>query len=187
MSLGSVKIIKKPPPVGVMKQAINQEITKQLQPVGRQHVNERKRIVANFEHKPEFGFRVSATEKQITLSVVLENSDTPVSDNWTVGDLWKALDSEGTPPHDITPKDANGFLVFNWGGPGSYDAKTKPIARFGGSGEVRNGEKTVRKKVSHPGFPPRKFSDSINKRLRRQYDQAIDRGVRLGFKRIEQP
>lgn len=184
-NLGSVRITKKPPPAKVMAQAINQEIVKQLQPVGRQHVNERKRVVANFDHKPEFGYRVSATEKQITLTVLLENAGDPVSEEWTMGDLWRALDSEGTPPHEITPKDANGFLVFTWGGPGSYEAKTKPVARFGGSGEVANGEKTVRKRVNHPGFPPRKFSDSINKRLRRQYDAAIDRGVRLGFKRIE--
>lgn len=185
MSLGSVRIIKKPPPAKVMAQAINQEIVKQLQPVGKQHVNERKRIVANFETEIKFGYQVSATEKQITLSVVLENSDTSLPDSeWTVGDLWKALDQTGTPEHEIKPKDSNGFLVFSWGGYGSYEAKTKPIAKFGGSGEVSNGEKTVRKRVNHPGFKPRKFSDSINKRLRRQYDQAIDRGFRLGVKKV---
>lgn len=185
MALGSIKIIKKPPPVGVMKQFINQEINKQLQPVGRQHVNERKRVVANFDTQIIFSYRVSVTEKQITLTVLLENGNTPVSDNWTVGDLWKALDVAGTRPHTITPKDANSFLAFTWGGPGSYDAKTKPIARSGGSGTT-TGETVVRKRVSHPGFEPRKFSETINKRLKRQYDQAIDRGVRLGFRRIEQ-
>jgi hypothetical protein len=183
MSLGSVRIIKKPPPIGVMKQAINQEISKQLQPVGRQHVNERKRVVSNFDTEIVFGYRISVTDKQITLTVLLENADTPVSDDWTVGDLWKALDSEGTRPHEIKPKDSNGKLVFNWGGPGSYDAKTKPVAKSGGSGEVRNGVKTVRKRVSHPGFEPRKFSETINKRLRRQFDAAIDRGLRLGLKK----
>jgi hypothetical protein len=30
--LGAIRIIKKPPPVGVMKQVINQEINKQLNP-----------------------------------------------------------------------------------------------------------------------------------------------------------
>lgn len=185
-SLGSVKIIKKPPPAKVMAQAINQEIIKQLQPVGRQHVSERKRVVADFDHKPEFGYRVSATEKQITLTVLLENASEPVSEEWTIGDLWKALDSEGTPPHDIGPKDPNGQLTFEYNGPGSYSPHTRPVARFGGPGKVENGQvfRTKRGTVlKHPGFPPRKFSDSINKRLRRQYDAAIDRGVRLGSKK----
>lgn len=182
-NLATVRIIKRPPPANVMKQVIQQEISKQLQSVGRQHVNERARIVANFDTEIKFGYRISTTEKQVTLSVVVENSDDNVSETWTVGDLWRALDSKGTQAHDITPKDANGVLVFNWGGPGSYDAKTKPIARFGGSGEVRDGQKTVRKRVRHPGFKPRKFTETINKRLRRQFDQAIDRGVRLGSKK----
>lgn len=185
MSLGSVKLIKKPPPVGVMKQAINQEITKQLQQVGKLHVGERRRIVANFEHKPVFGYRIAVTEQQITLTVLLENSGDKVSNTWTIGDLWKALDQTGTRPHTITSK--NGVLVFQWNGPGSYSPKTRPIARFGGPGTVQGGKKTVRKFVKHPGFAARKFSENINRRLKRAYDQAIDRGVRLGFRRIEKP
>lgn len=178
--LGSVKIIKKPPPAKVMAQAINQEIVKQLQPVGRQHVNERKRVVANFDHKPEFGFRVSATEKQITLTVLLENADEPVSEEWTMGDLWKALDSEGVRSHIIEPKNPTGILKFQ----SDYTPHTSPIARFGGSGTA-NGDMVYAKRVNHPGFEPRKFSDSINKRLRKQFENAIDRGIRLGFKKAD--
>lgn len=181
--LGSVKLIRKPPPANVMQAAINQEITKQLLRVGKQHVNERKRIVANFEHKPVFGYRISVTEKQITLTVLLENSSAPVGADWTIGDLWKALDSAGTRPHSITPKNAGGRLVFVWNGPGSYQPKTRPVARFGGPGTVINGQRVVRRQVKHPGFAARKFSESINRRLQRSLEQAIDRGIRLGLKR----
>lgn len=184
MSLVSVKIIKRPPPAQIQLKNIQQEISKQLQPVGRQHVSERKRIVANFDTNIEFGYRISTTQAQVTLTVVVENSDQKLENSeWTVGDLWKALDKKGTKPHDITPKNPQGRLRFLWGGPGSYQAKTRPVARFGGSGEVSGGVVMVRKSVKHPGFPPRKFFDSINKRLRRSFEQAIDRGVRLGTKR----
>lgn len=182
MSLGSVKIIRKPPPVGVMKSLINQEINKQLQQVGKLHVNERRRIVDNFKHKPVFGYRISITDKQVTLTILLENSGSKISDTWTLGDLWKALDSEGTRPHTITPKNAN-FLVFQWNGPGSYQPKTRLVARFGGPGTVQGGKKTVRRIVKHPGFAARKFSENINRRLKRSFEQAIDRGIRLGLKK----
>lgn len=183
-NVGSVRIIKKPPPAKVQFKYIQQEIINQLKPVGQRHVDERQKIVANFETDIKFGYRIAATEKQITLSVVVENSDETLKDSdWTVGELWRALDTRGTIRHDI-PKKANAKpLRFLWGGPGSYQPKTRPIGRYGGPGTVRGGEITVRKSVSHPGFQPRKFSEKINKRLGRYFEPAIRRGVRIGSKR----
>lgn len=183
MATGSVKLIKRPN-FKLQGESILKEIAKQLQPVGRQHVNERKRIVADFETTITFGYRIATTQAQVTLTVLVENSAQQLEgSDWTVGDLWNALDKTGVAPHDIKPTNPQGVLRFQWGGPGSYEPHTRPVARSGGPGAVTNGETVFRKRVRHPGFQPRKFSDSINKRLRRQFEQAVDRGVRLGSKR----
>lgn len=179
-NLGSVRIIKRPPPAAVQFKAIQQEIAKQLQPVGQEHVNERKAVVANFETDINFGYKISTTQKQITLTVSVTNSGAEVSSGFTVGDLWKALDKTGTKSHVIRPKRPNGRLAFQGG---NYQPKTRPIGRSGGPGRVSGGRQVFTKQVNHPGFAPRKFSETINKRLKRRFEQAIDRGVRLGGKR----
>ncbi len=184
-SLGSVKITKRPPPASVQFRNIQQEIVRQLRPIGQAHVDERNKITSDFDTDIKFGYRVSATQKQITLSVVVENNSAQVSEGWTVGDLWRALDKKGTRPHTIRPKTLGpafgGALRFQWGGKGSYSPKTRPIGRSGGSGKA-SGPIVYRRQVNHPGFAPRKFSEVINKRLRKQFENAIDRGVRVGAK-----
>jgi hypothetical protein len=183
-NVGSIRIIKRPPPAAVQFKFIQDQIKREVAAVGRLHVEERKKVVADFETDIEFGYRVSATQAQITLSVVVENSDTKLENSdWTVGELWRALDSKGTVAHDI-PKKANAKpLRFLWGGPGSYSPKTRPIGKSGGPGSVSGGQVTVRKSVKHPGFKPRYFSRVINKKLQPRFIKAIDRGVRLGAKK----
>lgn len=184
MALASVKIVKRPLKANLQFRNIQQEIVKQLQPVGRQHVNERKAVVANFETDIEFGYEVKASGAQVTLTVSVTNANTKLPDSdWTVGDLWQSLDKTGTKPHTIRPKQQGGKLRFMWGGPGSFQPKTRPVGRFGGPGTVRGGVPTFSRQVNHPGTQPRKFSEKINKRLRRSFEQAISRGVRLGSKR----
>jgi hypothetical protein len=180
VTTGSVRIVKRPPPAAVQFKAIQQEIVKQLQPVGRAHVNERKAVVANFETDIEFGFEVKTSSAQITLTVNVTNSGTEVSSGFSVGDLWKALDKTGVKSHVITPKRPGGRLAFQ---AGNYQPKTRPIGRSGGPGRVSGGRPVFAKKVNHPGFPPRKFSEKINARLRKQFEQAIGRGVRQGGKK----
>lgn len=156
---------------------IQREITKQLQTVGRQHVQERQKIVADFDHKPEFGYEVKVSSGQVTLTVAVTNPNEAVSDNFTIGDLWLSLDKTGTRPHIIRPKNKKA-LAFTSG----YTPHTRPIGRSGGPGRA-TGERVVTKQVNHPGYPPRKFSDTINKRLRRQFTQAVDRGIRIGSRK----
>lgn len=178
MTTGSIKIIRRPPPATVQFANIQKEIVNQLQAVGRQHVNERKAIVADFDTSIKFGYRIAATEKQVTLSIVVENSESTLEDSdWTVGELWRALDRTGTRSHGIQPKRAQ-RLAFQT----NYQPHTRPIARYGGPGRA-TGPVVFARRVNHPGFPPRQFSDSIGKRLKRQFEQAIDRGVRIGSKK----
>lgn len=160
--------------------AIQQEIAKQVQTVGRAHVNERKAVVSNFETDINFDHKVKVSAAQITLTVSVTNSGEAVSDSFTVGDLWKALDKTGVRPHVIRPKRPGGVLAFQGG---NYQPKTRPIGRSGGSGRVSGGRQVFTKQVNHPGFPPRKFSEKINAKLRKLFEQAIDRGVRIGGKR----
>lgn len=175
MASSGIKLIKRPPKPQVMIADMQREIAKQLQGVGRQHVSERNKVVSDFDTNIEFGYEVKVSQKQITLSVNVTNAGTEVSEGFSVGDLWKALDKTGTRPHSIQPKQQGGRLAFQTG----YQPHTRPIGRSGGPGRA-TGPTVYARRVQHPGFAPRKFSDVINKRLRRQFEQAIDRGVRLG-------
>lgn len=177
-NLGSVKIIKRPPPAGVQFKAIQDQIVRELRPVGQAHVDERNKVVSNFETEIKFGYRISVTGKQVTLSIVVENDGTQVSDDFTVGDLWKALDKTGTRPHTIQPKRQGGRLAFQT----NYQPHTRPIGRSGGPGRA-TGPAVFAKKVNHPGFAPRHFSRVINKKLDKRFTQAIDKGVRIGSKK----
>lgn len=177
-NLGSVKIIKRPPPASVQFKAIQSQIAKELKPVGQAHVDERQKVVSDFETEIKFGYRVSVTGKQVTLSIVVENDSAQVSDDFTVGDLWKALDKTGVRPHVIAPKKQGGRLAFQT----NYQPHTRPIGRSGGPGRA-TGPKVFARRVNHPGFAPRHFSRVINKKLDKRFRQAIDRGVRIGGKR----
>lgn len=174
MALASIKLIKGAPKPEAIFQDIQREIGKQLQAVGRQHVTERKKVVDDFETNIIFGYRIKISQSQVSLEVDLTNGSEQVSEGFSVADLWKALDETGVKPHTITPKRPGGVLAFQ----ANYSPHTRPIGRSGGPGQAR-GPTVFTKKVRHPGFPPRKFSDRINKRLERSFQQAVDRGVRI--------
>lgn len=166
-----------------MAKNINDQIRRELIPVAQEHVNERNKVTGNWETEVKFGYRISATEKQITLTIVVENSGGAVSDNFTVGDLWRAIDKTGTRgPYPIRPKTLGpgfgGFLKFQ----GGYQPKTRPIARYGGPGRA-TGPIIYKRQVTHPGIKPRKFSQTIGKKLNKRFEKAIDRGVRLGSRK----
>lgn len=183
---GSIRIIKRPPPAAVRYNAIRQEVAKQLGVVGKLHVQEREKIVADFETNIEFDYKVAFGPKQLELDILVANAEERLEGSeWTVGELWRALDKKGTKPHDITPKKQGGALQFQWGGPGSYSPRTRPIARSGGAGRLNRGETVYRKKVSHPGFPPRHFSRVINKKLKPAFGKAVSRGIKIGWNKIK--
>lgn len=177
-NLGSVKIIKRPPPAAVQFKAIQDQIARELRPVGQAHVDAREKIVSDWDTDVEFGYRISVTGKQVTLTIVVENDGAQVSDDFTVGDLWKALDKTGVRPHVILPKKQGGRLAFQT----NYQPHTRPIGRSGGPGRA-TGPTVFAKKVNHPGFAPRHFSRVINKKLDRRFRAAIDKGVRVGAKK----
>jgi hypothetical protein len=157
----SIKITKRPKELRLQMTEIRQEVVKQLQPVARQHVSQRAAVVSRWQdsHRPEFEANVSATDKQITLSVRMKNAGKSLGKyGGTIGDLWRWI-NEGTKAHDIVPRFAT-------------------ILRFAVGGGV-----AFARRVRHPGTAGQKHNERINERLRRQFEQAIDRGIRQGFKR----
>jgi len=65
----------------------------------------------------------------------------------------------GTRPHTIRPKRARA-LAFIWGGPGSYQPKTRPLFLTSTSGGPTGGLVFARQ-VHHPGTQPRRFSQLL--------------------------
>lgn len=180
MASSGIKIIKRPPRAQLRYRAIQKEVAKQVGNVGRLHVQEREQVVANFEHKPEFGYEVKVTPGQITLEILVKNDGEQVSEGFTIGGLWRALDVSGVRPHIIRSQRPNGTLRFQT----NYRPHTRPIARSGGPGRA-TGDVVHRRQVRHPGFAPRQFSKSINKRLRPTFQKAVSRGIGLGWRKVK--
>lgn len=88
----------------------------------------------------------------------------------------------GTRPHIIRPKKSQ-VLSFQWGGPGSYQAKTKPgriVSRPGG----QVGSSVQFKQVNHPGFPGRHFDTLIAQRRQRSVQSLLEREVALATREV---
>jgi len=173
------RYVKQPARPEIIHRHIRERVEKELDIVGQSHVAERNEIVRDFENKPEFGYRVRTTPKELRLEVFVKNPDEKVGDSWTIGQLWDSLDKTGTRPHIIRPKRAK-RLKFQWGGPGSYKPKTVRGGKFRGPGKVVGGKTVYAKKVKHPGTKPRKFTERINKELRPLFLKQAERGYRLG-------
>lgn len=179
--MANIKIVKRPPSAAVQFANIQNEIAKQLEVVGKQHVIEQEKVVSDFNTKIKFEYRIRAVNTSpptVTLSIVVKNEDESLRDSdWTVGDLWQALDKTGVRSHNIQPKRAKRLAFLT-----NYEPHTRPIARYGGPGRA-TGPIRFAGRVDHPGFPPRKFSESIGKRLDQQFKKAVSRGISLGSKK----
>lgn len=152
------------------------EVRVGLKRVGDRTEKAYKRIVQNWQRKPGFKAEVGSGTKQLFVRIKVTGSRRDIVN-------WNRIDKTGARPHIIRPKRGK-FLRFVWGGYGSYDAKTKPSpARFGGSGKVANGKVVFLRKVNHPGFKPRKFSEAINKDARPLVDKEVRNAVRRGLRK----
>lgn len=124
------------------------------------------------ENRPAFGARKKITKKEISIYVFPRGPNA-----W----LWKLISITGSGPHPIEAKNAP-FLVFMWGGYGSYLARTDTSGHYRGQGDVEGGSIQRRHSVEHPGFPPRNFEKYITrwgkKKALRLINNAFKRGVR---------
>lgn len=182
----SVKLVRKPRSPKILHRIIRQAVIDELKPVAKAATQSYEKVVGNWDNKPKFKTDIKVTEKDIEIITVVRRGQRLKNGDATTADLWKWIDKTGTKAHPI-PKQPKqkGFLVFPWGGPGSYKSKTgaRP-ARYGGPGTVANATTQYRKQVQHPGFEARHFSDAINTDLREDFDRAVDRGYRKGFAKV---
>lgn len=112
-----------------------------------------RRSTASWSHKPVFEVLTDSTDTTMTL---IGGTDDPI---------WNMLD-RGTKRHIIRPRPENksGVLAFQWGGPGSYRAKTRPNSLDSGPGGA-SGERVFRRYVRHPGTKPRQWSKIIKREM----------------------
>lgn len=180
-----VKLVRKPKSPKVIHDIVRAEVVKKLEPVAEAAVIARRRVVANWSNKPDWQYRIMVKPDAIRVIIQLKRPKSLSGGSGNTNDLWKWIE-KGTKPHKI-PKQPKqkGFLVFEWGGPGSYQAKTGANpARYGGPGRVVSGTTQYRKQVQHPGFPGRNFTQAINKDLRSKFNNAVDAGYRKGFAKV---
>lgn len=104
-----------------------------------------ERIVADWDHKPDFKGRKYVDADSLRITV---HPDGPNKD------IWKWV-TGGTRPHVIEAKNAP-FLVFATG----YIPHTKPGGIYGGPGRAY-GDIRRKERVDHPGTKPRRFEKHI--------------------------
>ena len=149
--------------VGIAKEvekAIDQEVKPRI-------LGYAEKIVANWEHKPEFKARKLVSRSGIILYVYPTG---PNKQYW----IWT---SRGTRSHKIRPKTAK-MLVF----PSVYTPKTTPRGpSYGGPG-TSSGDTVFAAEVDHPGTKPRHFEEAwarwAKKPSQREIENAMRRGAR---------
>lgn len=144
-----------------VKRQLESHIDSQVKP---ELIKRFERVVVNWQHKPEFKARKFVTVDEIQVNVF------PAGEHKMI---WIYV-SGGTKPHEITPKNAYNRLFFEWGGPGSYKPKTRPVGRFGGPGVVMGGSLAVAKSVQHPGTEAREFEKAIRDDYRREFSRSME-------------
>lgn len=90
--------------------------------------------------------------------------------------------NNGTPRHDIfagyyTGKSNKKVLAFQWGGKGSYKAKTKPRVIGSGPSSISNAQPWRLPYVDHPGFEGRHFDEEIEKKHESKFRRAMVRAM----------
>jgi hypothetical protein len=135
-------------------------------------------VVANWKHKPAFKARKFITADALAVNVYPDGPNKQIYEYVTLG----------TKEHDIpkTPKTGNDFLIFMWGGPGSYKAKTGAGGKWGGPGTVSGGTLHRRHQVHHPGTEPRDFEGFIRKREKHWFSRTMENAWRRALKAMQQ-
>jgi len=130
-----------------------------------------EKVVKSWANAPEFKAKKKITRTEMSVSV------TPAGTN---ADIWRYV-SGGTRPHIIRPK-GKYPLRFQWGGYGSYKARTSTSGGYRGPGRVIGGEQVRFMQVNHPGNKARNFERHIARWyapvFRRTMKNAMARAMR---------
>lgn len=161
----------------ITRKALEEVLDRQVKPT---LLKSHKIIVADWEHKPDFGTKKYITAEQIAVSIF------PTGEN---AKIWTFVD-QGTKAHPIpkSPMPPGKFLVFPWGGPGSYVSKTlaRPARTVKGGGYVKNPTLQFRKQVNHPGTQAREFTPEIAEDIKPDFQKTIENTFRAIARQVEE-
>ena len=126
-----------------------------------------KKTTASWQHKVTF-------EK--TVSLAIGGPAAQVSTN----DPIYGYVNDGTVPHAIFPKRAKA-LSFQWGGKGSYRAKTTP-GFIGSQPGGPTGPRVAKPYVQHPGTKARAFDEAIKKKWEPMFKRRMEDAMKAAAK-----
>lgn len=132
----------------------------------------------NAVHKAERGIKkdfqqtVEGWEHKVVFDSIISLKGGPSVYVYTNDQIYQWV-NDGTSPHDIPPRNENGFLTFQVG----YTSKTVPgqlKTRKGG----KYGSYTRRKVAHHPGFEARDFDKMIEEIWRPKFKELAHEAMR---------
>ena len=127
------------------------------------------------ENRPDIVTKYRETDTTFSMETGPEGD--PGAQIWD----WITNGTKGPYPIPKKPKPPGTALRFQWGGPGSYKAKTGLSGQYRGPGKA-SGPIRFFKQVQHPGIKPRNFEKHftryIHPALLRETENAVRRGLR---------
>jgi hypothetical protein len=160
-------------PARFKSEAFTKAITAAANEAAKQIEKDFEATTKTWKHKPKFVKEVDVRTSPVQVLVGTDD------------EIYRYVD-EGTKPHPIfagiyTGKSNKKALAFQWGGPGSYRAKTSPGV-IGSKAGGPTGPMVAFPFVQHPGTNPRNFDETIQKkwepRFKRLMEQAMSAGAR---------
>jgi len=161
---GGVKLIAITPKPLRVKQ-MEAVILKNMQKMAREIKKDFAKTTATWDTNVQFQYRTKPPAKPMTGRAQIDIQVGP-KPGTKGAEIYGYVDKGTRGPYPI-PKAGNTrakTLIFQWGGKGSYKAKTKPRV-LGSTGGGPSGPIIHRKRVMHPGIKhPRKFTETIARR-----------------------
>lgn len=151
----SFKLKKKPEPAQQTFDRYRKKAKRDIAKLGTVAQRKHRKVVSNWSNKNKPTFPKQVIDDGVSVKVIVyakKRGKRQVH-------LW--LDETGTKPHKIRAR-RKPVLRFQ---AGRYQPKTWPVGRYGGPGTVLNGRWVSKREVRHPGFKPRKFSETIRKEM----------------------
>ena len=154
------KVIK---PKRLNKDAMRLALLTALHASGSEIFKDFQKTTKTWKRKPKFVTQIGIKGGP----TVLVGTDDPI---------YKYVD-EGTKPHKIPRRPGGKPLYFQWGGKGSYHAKTRPRMIDSWAG-FPAGPFRVFKSVQHPGTKARNFADEIQRRRQPWFKKRMEQAMR---------
>lgn len=165
-----VKTIK---PARFKSEAFARAITAAANEAGKEIQKDFEATTKTWKHKVKFIREVDVKTSPVQVLVGTDDM------------IYRFVD-EGTEPHPIfagiyTGKSNKKALAFQWGGKGSYKAKTSP-GIIGSQAGGPTGPFVAFPYVEHPGTKPRDFDKIIQKKWEPRFKRLMEKAISAGAK-----